>query len=131
MTSTACHFLSYSSNKWGAKNTKQNVVFISSSQVSQKLSYVVLGLLKWQILKDVSIHLTLCPTAEKHHPHHGGGFTRPQATTIVTGIYARHRVNSLVPAYEALCVWVDGHEVKKCSPYNFRGIAYFYDFFQR
>ena len=37
--------------------------------------------------------LILCPTAGKRHPYYGGGCTRQD-----------HCVNSLVPAYEALCV---------------------------
>ena len=49
--------------------------------------------------------LAPCPMAGKRCPNHGGGCTRPWATTIVAGIYARCRVMSLVPAYEALCVW--------------------------
>jgi len=54
----------------------------------------------------VTVLLTLCPTAKKHHLHHGGGCTRPQATKIVAVIQARRpvHVNSLIPAYEALCV---------------------------
>jgi len=56
-------------------------------------------------LKD---HLTLRPTAVKRHPHHGIGCPRPQATTIVAGVYAHRRVLSLVTAYEVcVCEWLD------------------------
>ena len=52
--------------------------------------------------------LILCPTAGKRHPHHGIGCPRPQATTIVAGVYAHRRVLSLVTAYEVcVCEWLD------------------------
>ena len=49
--------------------------------------------------------LTLFRMAEKHFPYTGIGLRRPQAMTIVAGTYTRHRVLSLVPAYE-VCVFV-------------------------
>ena len=95
-------------NKYSIKDSRINLRYI--------ISYVFLTHKTWVTTYSVYIvhyvvvfkALTLCPKAKKCRPHHGGGCTRPHAMTTVAGIYARRLVNSLVPAYEALCVWVAG-----------------------